>query len=131
MPAPANSSDPDSVPYLLSPGLEGNISVQLHHEAGAQRESLLPGIEVLDVPGAYSSSWTGERLDVKGLVPRLEVELARNLGQVGFKVTIVSKTEWISQQILLSIRNLLLHLICRLLAAEDRFGGLAVVFRIA
>jgi hypothetical protein len=70
-------------------------------------------------------------MDLKGLVPRLEVELARNLGQVGLKVAIVRKTEWISQQILLSIRNLLLLLICRLLATEDRFGGLAVVFRIA
>ena len=69
MPASALSSDPDSVPYLLSSGDEGNTSVQLHHEAGAQRESLLPGSEVIDVPGAYSSSWTGERLDLKGVVP--------------------------------------------------------------
>ena len=99
----------------------------------------MPGSEVLDVLGSYSSSWTGERLDLKGLVPRLEVELARNLCQVGFKVAIVWKTESISQQILLSIRNLLLllifellkFLISRHLAHEDRRGGLAVVFRIA
>ena len=68
-----------------TPGLESCLSVQLHHEAGAQRESLLPGIGALDVSEANSSILTFERPKFKEGIILQDVELTWFLDQVGFK----------------------------------------------